>query len=239
MTHICELTSYFHRVFVSFFRLYVNVFLGMALLSATVFTYLLNKLISRYGKKMTYMIGMVACILTLATLWLMPANSVVGTLIVAAFSGSGSATGLLITQCMLPDVIDEDVLQSRVVREGLFVAFFVFFQKVSGGLALLATSVLLDYSGARGAFISAVSYNPESVFNKTEGVLQSRAVREGLFVAFFVFFQKVSGGGLTLLATSELLDYSGALELISFCPFVQLQYFIGIPHKSHQANCCQ
>ena len=47
---------------------------------------------------------------------------------------------------MLPDVIDEFMIENGERKESIFYSFFVFFTKLSTGFAIAITSLILEYA---------------------------------------------------------------------------------------------
>lgn len=77
----------------------------------------------------------------------------------AALAGIGVGTAYLLPWTMLPDVVDADELKSGTRREGMFYAFFVFFQKISSGIALGLSTWALSIAD----YDSDLDTQPESV----------------------------------------------------------------------------
>lgn len=67
--------------------------------------------------------------------------------VVAGGAGVGTGTVFLLPAMMLPDTVDDGELRSGEHHEGLFYAFFVFFNKMAAGLALLGSNLALEAAG--------------------------------------------------------------------------------------------
>ena len=67
--------------------------------------------------------------------------------LVAGGAGVGTGTVFLLPAMMLPDAVDDSELRSGEHHEGLFYAFFVFFNKMGAGLALLGSNLALEAAG--------------------------------------------------------------------------------------------
>lgn len=100
-----------------------------------------------FGKKTTYVVGMLTYVVVFLALFFVPKGNLLLIAIVSAFGGCGTAIGFLIPQCMLPDVVDEDTVRTGFVREGLFFSFFVFFEKLAVGVALALSNYALGAAG--------------------------------------------------------------------------------------------
>jgi Na+/melibiose symporter-like transporter len=46
---------------------------------------------------------------------------------------------------MLPDVIDEFMIKTGERKESIFYSFFVFFTKLSAGVAIAVSTLILEY----------------------------------------------------------------------------------------------
>lgn len=124
------------------YQLLIIVLLVAIILSMPIWQYS----IKRYGKKITYGIGLVTFIPNLIPLlfitdeiWLM--------YIITIFCGISMSSHFLLPWSMLPDVIDEFMVKRGERKEAIFYSFFVFFTKFSSGLSVALSSIFLEYSG--------------------------------------------------------------------------------------------
>ena len=65
--------------------------------------------------------------------------------IVAIIGGLSIAVNFLLPWSMLPDVIDEFMIKTGERKESIFYSFYVFFTKLSAGLAVSASALVLEY----------------------------------------------------------------------------------------------
>ncbi len=78
--------------------------------------------------------------------------------LIAGLTAVGYAVADLMPWSMLPDVIDEDQLETGQRREGLYSGLFTFLRKLGGATAILCTGFVLDLAG----YASGSDGQPES-----------------------------------------------------------------------------
>lgn len=116
----------------------------------------------RIGKKGTYICA--ASVFIVASLsWLLasPGEAPVVFLLRGFLKGVGSGGLILISQSMLPDVIEYDHLKTGLRREGLYAGFYTTVEKLAFALGASLTGLILHWSGyisSRGAHVE----QPES-----------------------------------------------------------------------------
>lgn len=115
--------------------------------SAFLFLLLWNRVSARIGKQATYYIGMGFWILVSIVLFFLQPGQITLLFILAIMAGGGVSIGYLIPWSMLPDVIEQDELETGVRREGLFYGFFVFLQKLGLSLGLAISNFVLEAAG--------------------------------------------------------------------------------------------
>lgn len=64
--------------------------------------------------------------------------------VIAIFAGASTAINFLLPWSMLPDVIDEFMVKTNTRKEYIFYSLFVFFNKLSSGIALALSSAFLE-----------------------------------------------------------------------------------------------
>ena len=67
--------------------------------------------------------------------------------IVAFVSGLSISVNFLLPWSMLPDVIDEFMIKTGTRRESIFYSFYVFFTKLSSGVAVAVSTAFLEVGG--------------------------------------------------------------------------------------------
>ncbi len=67
--------------------------------------------------------------------------------ILAILAGAGVSIGYIIPWSMIPDVIEQDELETGQRREGIFYGFFVFMQKLGLSLGLAISNFILEAAG--------------------------------------------------------------------------------------------
>jgi GPH family glycoside/pentoside/hexuronide:cation symporter len=115
--------------------------------SAFLFVLLWNRVSARIGKQATYYIGMGFWIIVSIMLFFVQPDQIQILFILAILAGAGVSIGYLIPWSMLPDVIEQDELDTGVRREGLFYGFFVFLQKLGLSLGLAISNFVLEAAG--------------------------------------------------------------------------------------------
>lgn len=116
--------------------------------SALVWLFIWSAVSKRIGKKGVYFRGMVFWIGVSMALFAVqptwPGPVVIG---LAVLAGVGVATAYLVPWAMLPDVIEQDELETGRRREGIFYGFFVFLQKMAVACGLFMIGQLLGAAG--------------------------------------------------------------------------------------------
>ncbi|XP_033736567.1 sodium-dependent lysophosphatidylcholine symporter 1-like [Pecten maximus] len=145
-THAIHLGDYFSTFMV--------VLLATSILSIPIW----QKILLRFGKKSTYAVGIILFIPTLLSQLYITDNIYVyyAILVLAGFS---VAVSLLLPWSMLPDVLDEFMLETGQRKDAIFYSFYVFFNKLAAGLALGISQVVL----AIGGYQTGECRQPESV----------------------------------------------------------------------------
>lgn len=64
--------------------------------------------------------------------------------IIATFGGFSIAVNFLLPWSMLPDVIDDFMIKTGERKESIFYSFYVFFTKLSSGLAVSTSALILE-----------------------------------------------------------------------------------------------
>ena len=127
----------------SMFGAYIGIILEMCFLSF----FFWGPLIETYDLKTAYYAGgsiftialLMLYVVTPATKWLLWPISVI--------AGFGLGVCYLVPWSLLPDVIEEDELETGQRREGIFYGFFILVQKLGLGVGLAVSSTLLGSVG--------------------------------------------------------------------------------------------
>jgi GPH family glycoside/pentoside/hexuronide:cation symporter len=101
----------------------------------------------KLDKRRAFIIGMLTWIVVLLGISALPANAVGFAYILAALSGSGIATAYVLPWSMIPDIIENDQLQTGQRREGSYYSFAAFFQKLGTAFALWGMGQALAVTG--------------------------------------------------------------------------------------------
>ena len=133
--------------------------LGLALLSMPLTVYLMR----RFGKRQTYIGGMLFMGIVLLLISLVPPGGQKLMFIAAIFAGLGYGAANAVPWAIVADVIEADELVSGKRREGVYYGYLVFFRKLASAVATFIVGELLTAAGyvssTRG---SAFIAQPES-----------------------------------------------------------------------------
>ena len=133
-----------------------NYFVLAAQSSAIAFIPIIVKLSKILDKRRAFIIGSLSWVLILLTISAIRPDQVNLAYILAILAGFGIATAYVVPWAMIPDVIENDELESGQRREGSYYAFAAFFQKIATGAALSMMGLALAMTG----YITPTSSNP-------------------------------------------------------------------------------
>ena len=158
--YVLDLESWFPYILVCL--------LGSTIVSLPFWSFMARKI----GKKMLFLLGIALLFIVLCFCFFIPEGKpgefnlygCISIFILAGVAGFQLGTIFLIPHAMFPDVIELDELETGERREGIFFAFFVFFQKLGLAGAVSISNFILSFSG----FVSSIDDNPD--------VVQPRAV---------------------------------------------------------------
>ncbi len=127
----------------------VDIILGMLMISTLVFIPLIVYLAKKFGKQNAYLLAVGWWILVMFSLFLLPPgfSPMIYFLIVGA--GVGVAAAHVIPASIIPDVIDQDQLNTGYHREATYYGFIVFIQKSGSAATLALMQFVLSLSGYR------------------------------------------------------------------------------------------
>lgn len=127
--------------------------------SAFIFLLIWARISEKTGKQFVYYLGMGIWVLVAIALFLVQPGQFALLMFIAIIAGAGVSIGYLIPWSMLPDVIEQDELETGQRREGLFYGFFVFLQKLGLSLGLAISNYALELTG----YINQVAGQPQPV----------------------------------------------------------------------------
>jgi GPH family glycoside/pentoside/hexuronide:cation symporter len=125
------------------------------------------------GKKQVYYLGTVVFLAVLIGLYFVPRGAITLLFVLAVIAGVGVSVAYLVPWSMLPDVVEQDELETGQRREGVFYGFFVFLQKLGLSLGLFISAWVLDLAG----YVRATPGLPEPA--QPESVLQALRILVG------------------------------------------------------------
>jgi len=127
----------------------VDVILGLLMVSTLVFIPLIVYLSKRLGKQKAYMIALGWWAVVMISLFLLPPYFTPVIYFLIAGAGIGVAAAHVIPASMIPDVIDQDELDTGFHREATYYGFIVFIQKAGSAALLAFMQLALSISGYR------------------------------------------------------------------------------------------
>ena len=105
----------------------------------------------RIGKRATYVVAMSGWLAVQLVVWLVPPGRFPLAVATAALCGVGVAAAHVIPDAMLPDVIDEDELNTGQRNEGVYYGARNLFRKGAGALAVFGALQILGWTGYQAA----------------------------------------------------------------------------------------
>lgn len=99
----------------------------------------------RFGKKTTYAIGLSVLLPNLIALYFLT-NEIWAMYLIATLCGLAISVSFLLPWSMIPDVIDEFMINTGERKESIFYSFYVFFTKFSSGISVALSALLLEYA---------------------------------------------------------------------------------------------
>ncbi|XP_018420010.1 PREDICTED: sodium-dependent lysophosphatidylcholine symporter 1 [Nanorana parkeri] len=126
---------------------YPNILL-VIMISATLTVPFWQWFLTRFGKKTAVYFGISSVIPFLVVACVVKINHIV-TYVVAVAAGLSVAAAYLLPWSMLPDVIDDFILNNPESpgHEAIFFSFYVFFTKFASGVSLGISTLSLDFAG--------------------------------------------------------------------------------------------
>lgn len=125
---------------------YFATFITVLLVSTIILIPIWQLILIRIGKKKSFAIGMIIFIpVLIAQLYITGNLYVYYPLLVLA--GVSVAVALLLPWSMLPDVLDEFMLQTGTRQDAIFYSFYVFYSKLAAGVGLGISQLALEIGG--------------------------------------------------------------------------------------------
>ncbi|KAL5015874.1 hypothetical protein ScPMuIL_005463 [Solemya velum] len=125
------------------FSIIMIILLVTSIVTMPVWQIMLNK----FGKKTTYAAGMILFIPTQMAQLYLPAGDPYSFFPLLFLGGISVSIALLLPWSMLPDVLDEFMIQKGTRKDALFYSFYVFFNKLATGLGIGVSQLALEFGG--------------------------------------------------------------------------------------------
>ena len=136
---------------------------GLLLFGAFATMPLTNLLITRFGKRNSYLLVGAAWILSIPIAAIFPTGGFRAFLPYCLWLGFIYGVGITVPGAMLPDVMEYDELQTGARREGIFTAYMTFFRKLGSGLAVFVVNFILARAGLIEGTAGTSIVQPQSV----------------------------------------------------------------------------
>ncbi|WP_246544453.1 MFS transporter [Novosphingobium profundi] len=161
--------------------------------------------LARLGSKPTVCASalLLACLTSASWLFAAPDESLVLFLARGALAGFASTGTLLMTLSMLPDAISWGVERSGKRQEGLYAAFFEFFQKAAFAIAPFLVGLILQTSGYRAGAVAMQSDSALAAVRFSMALIPALAQAIGL-VLILLFYDLPS-------RSEDALERAGAV----------------------------
>lgn len=124
-----------------YYQYILIVLLGASILSLPFWRFTMIK----FGKKSTYAAGLILFLPCLFALLYLPDYGW-SLYLIAVVCGFGIAVNYLCPWSMLPDVIDDFMIKTGARHESIFYSFYVFFTKLTAGVAVAVSTAFLELS---------------------------------------------------------------------------------------------
>ncbi len=139
--------------------------------AALVFIPVIVALANKVGKQKAYLIAVAWWVVVMVSLTFLPRNAGPLIYLIVAGAGIGVAAAHVVPWSIVPDVIEQDELNTGFRREGTYYGFMVFLQKTGSAAALAFMQWILAISGY---IIPPDSSNPLSVVQPPSTLLAIR-----------------------------------------------------------------
>jgi len=116
-------------------------------LSSFVWVFIWAKVSERLGKKRVYYLGALFFVGALLGLFFLQPGQVSWAFGLATLAGVGISVAYLVPWSMMPDVVEQDELETGQRREGIFYGFFVLLQKLGVALGMFISGWALELNG--------------------------------------------------------------------------------------------
>jgi GPH family glycoside/pentoside/hexuronide:cation symporter len=163
--------------------------LGLALVSMP----LVVRLMRRFGKRNTYIGGMLFFAVVMLIIGRVPPGGQYQVLLAAVFAGLGYGAANAVPWAIVADVVEEDELKTGKRREGIYAGYLVFFRKLASAVAIFIVSQVLAATG----FVSSTTGS--AFIEQPESALRALRFFVGIFPAGMLFLA-------ILVATRYQLD---------------------------------
>ncbi len=126
---------------------YDSAIFGALFISAVVQLPLWVKISEKYGKRMTYLIGIGSMIVVLFPIFLLGAGQLTGVFVLAILAGAGVSVAHVIPYSILPDCIDYGQSVTGKRMEGIYYGFTTFARKVTTSISIFIIGQVLNWTG--------------------------------------------------------------------------------------------
>lgn len=188
--------------------------MAVILVVQLIFIILFSKVAQKYGKKVPGVISAVVWLSAVIVIFMFtPQTPDILVVAVCALVGVGTAGCNLVSWSILPDISDVDELMTGKRREGLYSGVSTFLRKLSGGIAVGSTGIMLDIFKYSEAAVTAGNIEPLTVM----GIKMLFCIAPAIFlVAMLLALRKYRLGKNQFAVMHEALEFfrkNGEMEL--------------------------
>ena len=175
-----------------------SIFMAIPLISAVVATPFWVSLSNKIGKKKTYIVSTFYFMIPLVVCLILPANTMLLTLIITVMIGIGISASQVLIFSILPDVVEVDQQKNGEKREGIIYGVTMFLYKIGSAFIIAAVTAMMGMFGY-------IESNGIGIVKQTESAIIGIRVLMSLAPIFCLLLTIISISRLKLDKQSSVL----------------------------------
>jgi len=175
-----------------------SIFMAIPLISAVVATPFWVSLSNKIGKKKTYIVSTFYFMIPLVVCLILPANTMLLTLIITVMIGIGISASQVLIFSILPDVVEVDQQKNGEKREGIIYGVTMFLYKIGSAFIIAAVTAMMGMFGY-------IESNGIGIVKQTESAIIGIRVLMSLAPIFCLLLTIISISRLKLDKQSSIL----------------------------------